>query len=103
MSQAPPPNLAVVNDSPKLARTYLLLPKWEGRLGPLAHSALKLSALHLSPVDYFENYIFEISRQNCIICTINCASTLTFIYILVPALCAGLIPFSIVKESKILS
>ena len=25
---------------------------------------LKLSALCLSPVDYFENYIFEISRQN---------------------------------------
>ena len=35
-----------------------------GREG-LAHSALKLSALPLSPVDYFENYIFEISRQNC--------------------------------------
>jgi len=25
----------------------------------LASGALKLSALHLSPMDYFENYIFE--------------------------------------------
>ena len=49
-----------------------------GRDG-LAHGALKLSALSLSPVDYFEYYIFEIKRQNCIVCTIDCASTLTFI------------------------
>ena len=49
-----------------------------GRDG-LAYGALKLSALHLSPVDYFGNYIFEISIQNCITCTINCASTLSFI------------------------
>ena len=34
-----------------------------GRKG-LAHSGLKLSALCLSPVDCFENHIFEISRQN---------------------------------------
>jgi len=28
----------------------------------MAYGALKLSALLLSPVDHFENYIFEISR-----------------------------------------
>ena len=49
-----------------------------GRKG-LAYGALKRSALCLSPVDFFKNYIFEIRRQNCIICTINFASTLTFI------------------------
>ena len=60
-----------------------------GRDG-LAYGALKLSALRLSPMDYFGNYIFEISRQNCIICTINSASTLTFIKILFPAWCGAI-------------
>ena len=38
-------------------------------------------------MDHFESYIFEISRQNCIICTINCASTLNFIQIQIQVWC----------------
>ena len=95
VSQALPPISAVIKDSREpLEPIYYCR---NGREG-LAYGALKLSALCLSPVDHFGNYIFEISRLNCIICTINWASTLTFVQNLFPAWCVGSWNFPIFDE-----
>jgi len=60
---------------------------WKG----LAHCALKLYTHWLNPGNHFENHTSEISRPNCIICIINCSSTLTLIQILFQAWCTAVI------------
>ena len=63
MGQAHPSISAAMKDYRELLK--LIYYCQNGRDG-LVHGALKLPALHLSQVDSFENYIFEISRQNCV-------------------------------------
>ena len=54
----------------------------------MAHGAVKLSALHFRPVDYFASHIFEISRENCIISIKNFTSSCSFKLNLFQAWCA---------------
>ena len=44
----------------------------------MAHGALKLSALHFRPMDYFVSHIFEINRENYIIFIYNFTSSRSF-------------------------
>ena len=58
MSQALSPVSAVTKEFESFAR--YCQNRWKG----LALGALKVSALHFRPVDYFKNYIFGISMKN---------------------------------------
>ena len=57
-SQALPPISAVMKGFESFAR--YCRNRWKG----LALGALKVSALHFRPMDYFKNYIFGISMKN---------------------------------------